>query len=934
MLLVAAVVGLSTRAQATHGPTHTDGKVYLTNEWSKLTTESSPPSARTYVGAGKTLYFAFDEVASTATSTVTNTIETDSNKIRITVVDADKNVSVATTTSVTFPSSTTTAGTARSFALPLTAPIVDRDGDGTVTNDAGDVTISALSSGTAFVSGVLESDGSTNGGVVSVTALTDIAASATMTIGWNTSQIDTITTGVTHISSQGTTAITIPLTETGRSTGRFEAVLTLFDVDTGTASATTTRGIASGGILTVEYTDGTPVTGTSLKSSATAVAETTAPSISVTGPTNKLETKERQPLFSGSVSDSTSGLRISRQFVFIDDDDDASNAAAVDTATTGNSDLSVTPTLTSGTVDGAVSTSWTFTPGSTQLLPSPTITEANHIVDWQYRATDLAGNVSFLDSDSSTAGIQNYTVKIDQVRPGILDSFTGHAWDTTLATPALKENVATSIEVLFNDNLDSSSIQNTDFEVVIDSTTFVPDKADVFSGAKDSVFLTMAAALKADAKPTVKIKNQVADIAGNIENTGSKVAIDSLGPTLTATLAGGSSTAKPTSLTNDKITVTITSDESLSGDPVLQVYTATGVTEGAAVTAINKGGNTWEVVLTKSGRVDGKKSIVVTATDQATATTRKTVAVAPNTATKGKQDPADTAAITYTLDTTLPALTTTPADASTTDELRPFVILDWGEAIATINKATFNGTDITASLSASSDRKKWIYKPAADLTLAKHTVVAQATDDAGNKGAELTKTFTVAARAAFSLPLNPGWNLVSLRSEPADTSINSVITVKDISTVITYDPGAIGGPWLVATRGADGKLAGSLATIDAMHGYWINTTSFEPIKVLDPKPQGGSLPPAIPVSAGWNLVPARDITGTLTAGTVIPSDRVVTTGCCSTAYFNGTKIQRAYKFDTLAGVFIQLTLTGGTPTDIKVGEAYWAYFTEAGAVVP
>jgi len=928
-LLIAVLVALGKTTRDAHAAVN--GTIYLTNNWSKLTTEASPPSStgRTYVGSGKTLYATIEEVSVTATSTVTNTIETDSNKVTITVVDADANVPVATTTVVTFPSSTTTAGSSRSFTLPLASPIIDRNGNGSVVNDAGDVTISGLTSGGAFVSGVLESDGSSNGGVVTVTASSDIGASATMTIGWSTSAIDTLTTGVTHWSSQGATEITITLTETGRSTGRFEATLTLFDNESGTASSATTRGIQSGGILTVQYNDPTPATtGATVKVQAQLVVESVAPVLSVTGPANNLETKDRQIPFSGTASDATSGLRVSRQIIFIDNTDDAANATAVSTVTTGNPHLQVTATLTTGTADGATATSWSFTPGSTQLLPNTAITTPNHIVDWQFRSSDLAGNVSFIDSDTTTAGVQNYKVKIDQVRPFITDAFTGHFWDTSLTTPALGQNKATSIEVLFDGNVDASSIAAADFEVVIDGTTHVPSAAETFSGAKDSVFLTVPP-IVASSKPTVKIVGQIADSAGNIETTGSKAAVDSLAPSLTVALSGGSSTASPTSITNDAITVTITSDEALSADPTVQVYAPGSAAEGAAVSAVSQGGNVWKATLTKTSsagaRAEGKKAIVVSATDQATAASRKSTAISPNSGTKGNADTTNSAAITYTLDTVVPALAISPADASTIDDLRPFVILDWGEAIATVNKITFNGTDVSASIAKSSDRKKWIYKPSADLSLAKHTIVAQATDDAGNKSAELTRTFTVAARAAFSLPLNPGWNLVSLRGEPADTSINTVVTVSDVTTVIAYDPAAKGGPWLVATRGTDGKLAGSLTTLDAQHGYWVNTTSFEPIKVLDPKPVGGTLPPAIPVAAGWNIIPARDVTGTLAAAaTITTADK----------YFTGTKVTRAYKFDTLTGKFVGLVLTGTTPSDIKVGEAYWAYFTEAGAVIP
>ena len=56
-------------------------------------------------------------------------------------------------------------------------------------------------------------------------------------------------------------------------------------------------------------------------------------------------------------------------------------------------------------------------------------------------------------------------------------------------------------------------------------------------------------------------------------------------------------------------------------------------------------------------------------------------------------------------------------------------------------------------------------------------------------------------RDAFEKRLSPGWNLVSIPGEPADSDISVVFgSDVEVRTIYTYDP-VIPGGWMVAVRG-------------------------------------------------------------------------------------------------------------------------------------
>ncbi|MBM3959156.1 MAG: hypothetical protein FJ314_05210, partial [SAR202 cluster bacterium] len=431
-LLLAAIVGLQggfRTAHATHpggaGNTHTDGAVYLTNLWSGLTTEASPSgttalgATKAYVGAGKTLYATFIDQLANGSST--NFIALGSNIVLIDVVDADKNSKVATGTTANLAAglstgaATTTAGLSFTVFLPSSAEIIDRDGDGAL--DPDDVTIDLVngnSTTTMQVTGVAAALSNVHGGAVTILVASGGSTkgpNGTTTLLWSTSVIDTLPGVLKITSTQDSVGIMLSAIETGKSTGRFIANVQLVDVEytsnisTSTGISNSTTGaikIQNGGVLTVKYLDDTRTSDktaavTAVEVSATVTADSVAPTVSVTGPTHNKQTQDRRPIFSGTVSDTASGVKKSSVLLVHDNADDAANAVVVNATTSSSS----APTLGSGSADGDTTVTWTFT--HPVDIPTTGGAQASHKVDWLVTLSDLAGNQGFSDSDGDSS---------------------------------------------------------------------------------------------------------------------------------------------------------------------------------------------------------------------------------------------------------------------------------------------------------------------------------------------------------------------------------------------------------------------------------------------------------------------------------------------------------------------------------------------------
>ena len=206
----------------------------------------------------------------------------------------------------------------------------------------------------------------------------------------------------------------------------------------------------------------------------------------------------------------------------------------------------------------------------------------------------------------------------------------------------------------------------------------------------------------------------------------------------------------------------------------------------------------------------------------------------------------------------------------------PFIEIQWDEdkeykgdthKTVTITSATLTGpddfemvlVDDETDVLSTSDWVLYTYLPDSGLALGEYTITAIGRDEAGNVSDPQTGKFKVVARAPVTIGLNLGWNLISLPGAAADSSIDAVINVEQVTQVLTYDPTVEGG-WLAAVR-VNGGWEGGLTEISAAKAYLVYTTSVDDLKVDIPGFAQGSqdFPPTIAVYKGWNMIPASSL---------------------------------------------------------------------------
>ena len=275
-----------------------------------------------------------------------------------------------------------------------------------------------------------------------------------------------------------------------------------------------------------------------------------------------------------------------------------------------------------------------------------------------------------------------------------------------------------------------------------------------------------------------------------------------------------------------------------------------------------------------------------------------------------------------------------------TQESRPFIRIQWDEdeyagdthTTVTVTSATLTDpdgnetvlVDDETNLLSSSDQKLFSYLPGSDLALGEYTISAVGRDAAGNVSEVQSEEFKVVARPPVSIKLNQGWNLISLPAEPADTSIDAVINVDEVSQVLTYDPTVEGG-WLAAVR-VNGSFEGGLTNINATKSYLVYTTSVDPLKVDIPGLAQGTqeFPPAIQLYKGWNMVPASS----LNPDTDFPRN--------IDSYLSGVEWSRGYYYNEdgrLVGFIPEAEYEDDEELVVK-GRGFLVYVTEDSTLVP
>jgi hypothetical protein len=690
-------------------------------------------------------------------------------------------------------------------------------------------------------------------------------------------------------STQVAAGITVALVETGTDTGIFEKTVNLHPATTAAGADPITLQALNLNTVTATYVDTTPKDGgANVNVTAQATVETSDATFASLLPADLYSTQATQPTLTGTIHDSGgSGIDISTVQLKIYNAADSLTQTLAPTVTGSDGDTTVTYSVVPSALTEAV---WT----------------------WQVTVNDMAGNASMSDHENDPALVAKTTLKVDQTPPGITSATTGKSWNTD--TDAEVSNDVDSLVVLFDEAIDADSVSAADFTVENNTVTAATAYADAAIG---TVYISLGVDLAADADPEVSlaVSGAVSDTAGNARNTGSVDAADGIAPTFTVTL--------DKTLTDGKVTASISADEDISGVPVVTVHNEDNATTPVQVVTV-LGNNTWEVEVASAANLEGDNSFEVTGTDGANAGSAGAGYSAAGVISGG---------IMYELDLTDPTQTaitaagTSIAAAGATDveSTNPYIAVTFSEAV-TVTKATFgedgeDGTDILAVGSASSDSKKWIYA-ASGLTVGTEYFITLEFEDAATNevAAAVTTEFEAAEKADTEIAVSPGNNLVSLPGDPADSAIATVIVNPDVSAVNTYD----GTQWLSATRNADGTwdTSGGLTSIDSSHAYWVTTSSFAPIEVAIPDRSFTAAPPAIAVVAGWNLVPVTSVTGAA-IGSTIAAD----------TYFGSlTNWVTAYSYSPSTNAWTKVLPKNFD--NVTVGSGYWVYASEAGILVP
>ena len=955
-LVAVAVVGLSHSASAA-----ADAKVYVTNKASGLTTEPSTAVAGRTSAA--TVYGTY--ASNTTSGTSARDIVADSDTFIITVIDADLNV---TSTVTSNGQSNLGYNVLNASSSVVGTDVVDGVGSGFNTagetvqitiNDekanpiigsASDIKVVAVGTSTVLtgisVTVNYAGDGD-NPPIITLQRNYGAFPSANVDISYPSSLLDVTTATVKSVVDTGGTSV-VTLTETGRNTGRFEGEITVRErtasspvFTAGTASAIP----AIGGPISVTYIDAvTSGAATNVTRSATYNIDTTVPTATITSPTTASESQSRLPTFTGTTTDNGSGLDVSTFALHIDNVAEALNTNNNYVIAPGDSDDGLPATIgkiasidMSAKTDGINSLPFSFT--ETVVLPTY-VGQPDHIVDFQAKVADLAGNYGYSDSSTTVTsavtgrhGNQPHTIKIDQIIPQISSVETGVSWDTSVTTPIEKDQVNTSLVVRFDGKVKESSVAVSDFQVTLSGAggIFVPES---FTVNGNDVYLDIGSAIPSDNTPTVKIQGTVQDLAGNSTDAGSKVALDKLDPVLTVVRSAGSGTGTGTeaadSLTKANMTVTITSDENLQAAPLVTVtdITTTGAPQHGSVgnvllntAAVSAGGNTWTLVIAKGNGGERSRAISVSGTDSS---------VSANAGLSGK----DTVKA-YVLDTVLSAPVTTPS--GTTSQSNPFLTTDYSADAhtVTITSATLDTVDVMADIIASADGKTFFYQPTTALTNATHTYVVKSVDAAGNTN-ESTTTFIKSDRTAFVLELFAGWNSVSFPSDPLDSDVNSALSNSGITQVVQYDATTPSQPWRIASKVGDtytSQTEPALSSITAGPGYWVESGNFEDqtVALSGPTSPGDARPglATIATGNGWNLVgvvdQSRSQTQKANKNTTLTRPNASGTGVPITnaTYFNTVNNGRAYTFDTVSSKFREQVSTD----TVTIGSGIWVFIS-------
>jgi hypothetical protein len=539
---------------------------------------------------------------------------------------------------------------------------------------------------------------------------------------------------------------------------------------------------------------------------------------------------------------------------------------------------------------------------------------------WRISSSDLLGNTA----NSALLDLEVDITPPYFVRSGNNKSRTG---DTALDSKSIvKSSDRKSIRLGFDDNLDGQSVDTdgSDFIVLLNDVELQVTSAKWFDSPSTSkhVFLTLNNELPPDATPTVKLSGSIKDDAGNISKFDKTDVKDGIKPDIRFTLNGTNNEGRV--ITYDKLILEVISDEQIinlnSSDVTIQMLdsnsTVVPITPTSFSTIKQNMSWRWEYMFGNLSNFGKIYNVDLQLQD-----------IAGNSVNISNPDLTNNSKSTlFELDTLIQAGL---LDIDAEPKPYSYINIDYSIESVEYQHDSHNKISITQSsvdgipvtVQTHNDVLFTIPPPEEGWTVGKHKIEMTVMDDAGNSYL-YEEYFIVNVEPLFTIKLKPGFNLISLPSNPSDSNINSVIPLThSVNLIMTYDP-SNGGNWLVSERNPEtNRFEGAITQIDSSKAYLLRTNSFQSLEIglRNTFLHDSNLPSTISLHKGWNFVPIINIS----------SQSISTQGIVANEYFkniNPTSILGINQFNNLV------------PIDrnemVLYGKGYLVYLDDDDVLVP
>ena len=535
--------------------------------------------------------------------------------------------------------------------------------------------------------------------------------------------------------------------------------------------------------------------------------DATAPTISGTGPAHETIQTGTSATFTGTITDTGSGIApdVAAEGAdpdhLADRDSDGVTAEPRAMATPNGAsreiDINVGTTPPLPDVSGEASTGWSAVDNGFRFAftKAGLVTISGDVL-WNVVAKDRVNNRAQTDADGGAGDKNDYLIRIDGANPGmgLVEAGKGYSAATKGDVPN-----ASSIKVTFTANgnaptegvdnnadwLDAASVEVADFRVeasrsssatlAIAGVLHPNHREDTMTGAEETrnvVYILLESPLTSNAQPEVNLIGTIRDLAGRAAPPMAAEARERIAPAMTAVVTGPPD-ARPVvkGTATDKAIIRVTSDEELVRAPSVFLVNfrlndsdaskveVSNVQMLSGVTAVSGAANTWEAQTGLTGSISaGLVGVYVTGTDRAIpANTGRTGGVSASGA-NGAPVAGDEVDLTkvqlFEFDNALaePALkltpNTSPPDGRSTESSSPFLRIDFSEGAENSLETATTTDDVKAdSVSFGTPPVKVEVDSHNGVTLTKLSITDSAgvsTDLLGQEGSVDADSFIVA----------------------------------------------------------------------------------------------------------------------------------------------------------------------------------------------